>query len=221
MPRPLYNFLHRSILHNLGLKLVSLLLAVGLWLAVAGEPTSEVAIDVPIALVNLPDNLEISSENIPRAQVRLRGPERIVRHLQPSDIFADVELNAVKPGERSLELTVHRPRDLTIVQVVPSVVHLTFDLHATRAIPVKPRVTVPQGYEIVDMRVDPSTIEISGPKQRVDTVGAASTDLIDLSGATGQTSFSRHAYVSDPLVQVANSDPVKITVTMDKVSPGH
>jgi YbbR domain-containing protein len=224
MSRPVYNFLHRNLLHNLGLKLFSLALAVGLWLALAGQPLSEVAMDVPIALVNMPPNLDVSSETVPKAQVRLRGPASLIRRLQPGDAFAEIALSGVKPGERTFDLKVHHPRDLTLVQVIPSSVHLTFDLHASRAIAVKPRVTgnFSEGYRVADVRVEPSTIEVSGPRQHVDELDAATTDPVDLTGTTVQKTFMRHAYVSDPLVQVATSDPVKITVTMEKTSAnGH
>ena len=42
------DLLHRYVLHNLGLKLVSLALAMGLWLAVTRDPVAEVAVEVPI-----------------------------------------------------------------------------------------------------------------------------------------------------------------------------
>lgn len=221
MSRPLYKFLRDKLLHNLGLKLLSLALAVGLWLALAGEPLSEVAVEVPIAMRNMPANLEISSVAIPKTEVRLRGPERIIRGLQPSDVFAEIDLDGVKPGERTFELKIHRPRNLTVVQVVPSNVRLAFDLRLTKEIPVQPRVIGNFGddYQIGRVQSEPTTVKITGPRQRVEAIESATTDPIDLSGAIGTRTFIRHAYVSDPLVQVADSDPVRITVTMEKISP--
>src|SRR5580692_8008276 len=106
------DFFRRYVFHNLGLKLISLGLAVGLWLAVARDPVAEVAVDVAIEFHNIPQNLEISSENVPRAQIRLRGPERVVHRLQPSDVYAEIELNGLRPGERTFDLTaqqIHEP----------------------------------------------------------------------------------------------------------------
>ena len=137
------DFFHRYVFHNLGLKLISLALAVGVWLAVARDPVAEVAVDVAIEFHNIPQNLEISSDNIPRAQIRLRGPERVVRRLQPSDVYAEIELNGLRPGERTFDLTaqqIHEPSELEVVQVVPSQVHLMFDTRLTRQVPVQPRV---------------------------------------------------------------------------------
>ena len=223
MSRPVYNFLHRSVLHNLGLKLLSLALAVGLWLAVAGEPVSEIAVEVPIALHNMPANLEISSESIPKAQIRLRGPQRIIRRLQPSDIYAEIELNGAKPGQRTFDLSanqIHHPRELTVVQVIPSEVHLAFDLRLVRQIPVQPRVigTFAEGYQIGQVQSDPATIKVTGPKQRVEAIEAATTDPIDVTGAMGRMTFVRHPYVSDPLIQVESPDAVRIIVLMEKTS---
>src|SRR5271154_3618322 len=138
------DFLHRYVLHNRGLKLIALALAVGVWLAVARDPVAEVAIDVAIEFHNIPQNLEISSENIPRAQIRLRGPERVIRHLQSSDVYAEIELSNLRAGERTFDLTaqqIHEPSELEVVQVVPSQFHLTFDTRLTREVPVQPRVT--------------------------------------------------------------------------------
>ncbi len=216
------DFLHRYVLHNLGLKLISLLLAVGVWLAVARDPVAEVAVDVAIEFHNIPQNMEISSENIPRAQIRLRGPERVVHGLRPSDVYAEIELSGLKPGERTFDLTaqqIHEPSELEVVQVVPSQFHLTFDTRLTRQVPVQPRVvgTFAPGYNIERVEVDPSTITISGPKKHVEAVESAITDPIDVSGSMSQVTFRRHAYVPDPLIQVASSDPVRVTVIMQKV----
>src|SRR4051794_16181766 len=95
------DFFHRHVLHNLGIKLLSLALAVGLWMAVASDPPAEIAVTLPIQFLNIPENLEISSENIPQAQLRVRGPQRIVRRLQPADISAEIDLGEMKAGERT------------------------------------------------------------------------------------------------------------------------
>jgi YbbR domain-containing protein len=221
------DFFQRYVLNNLGLKLISLTLAVGLWLAVAHDPVAEIAVDVPIELHDLPPTLEVSSETIPRSQIRLRGPERVIHRLGPSDVTAEVEVSGVKPGERTFDLTsqeIRHPMELEVVQVVPSQFHITFDTRVTRQIPVRPRVTgtFAAGYQIGRIAVDPGTITVSGPKKHVEAMDAAITDPVDVSGVMDSGTFVRHAYVSDPLIQVSNPDPVHITVIMEKTaSDGH
>src|SRR5438477_11473687 len=116
------DFVHRYVLHNIGLKLLSLTLAVGLWLAVTRDPVAEVAVEVAIEFHHLPENLEVSSESIPQAQIRVRGPERLVRRLGPSDIPAGIALNGAREGERACGLGDHQvrtPHGTALGQVVP------------------------------------------------------------------------------------------------------
>ena len=108
------------------------------------------------------------------------------------------------------------------MQVVPNQFHLTFDTRLTRQVPVRPRVfgTFAAGYQIGRIEADPATITISGPRKRVEAVEAAITDPVDASGTMDRATFVRHAYVSDPLVQVMNPNPVRVTVIMEKAPPG-
>lgn len=216
------DFFHRHVAHNFLLKLVSLALAVGLWLAVTRDPVAEVGVDVPVEFNNIPSNMEISSESIPRAQIRLRGPQRIVRRLQSTDVYAEIDLHNLHPGERTFDLTsqqIHHPADLEVVQVVPSQLHLAFDERLVRQVPIQPRVVgaVRAGYAISRITVDPSTIVISGPKKHVEAVEAATTDPVDVNGAMGSLTFSRHPYISDPLIQLGDSNSVRISITLQKL----
>jgi len=212
------DFFRRHIFHNLTLKLTSLLLAAGFWLAVSSSPPSEVALNVPIIFRNMPANLEISSENLPSAQIRVRGPEAIVRRLQAADVSAEIDVTDIKPGERTFDLThqIHVPDRLTIAQVVPSEIHLSFDARATRSVRVEARFIgeAPPGYK-PKFQYDPAAVEITGPQKQVSTVQVATTDPVDITGVVGSLSVARHAYVSDPLIQVSSPRSVRITVTME------
>jgi hypothetical protein len=117
------SFLRRWVLHNFWLKVLSLVLATGLWLAIApDQEPAEVTLRVPIEFRHVPPELEIGSVTAPEAQVRVRGPEQMIRELRPTDIHADLELKDAAAGEHTFVLTaqqIHLPRDLTMVQVVP------------------------------------------------------------------------------------------------------
>src|SRR5271163_3638141 len=117
-------FFQRYVLHNFGLKILSVLLAAVLWALIAPDAQpAEVELRAPIVFQHVPSQLEISSESIPDAQIRVRGPERVIRQLQANEIHAEIELADVKPGDRTFDLTsqqVRHPRDVNVVQVVPS-----------------------------------------------------------------------------------------------------
>jgi YbbR domain-containing protein len=222
-------FLRRWVLHNFWLKILSLLIATGLWLAIApDEETAEVAVRVPIEFQHVPPHLEINSITIPEAQIRVRGPERLIRQLKSTDIHAELELADAKPGERTFDLTaqqVRYPRDLHVVQVVPGQVHLSFDMRLTREVKINPKVdgTFEAGERIAKVLVDPESIMITGPQHHVEAVDVATTDPIDASGTKTAATFVTNVYIPDALVQVVQPTPVRVTVVMEKSAPvdGH
>lgn len=211
------------VLHNFTLKLLSVLLAAGLWLLISpDEQPAEIAVRAPIVFQHVPSQIEISSESIPEAQIRVRGPERIIRRLQDNDIRAEIELADAKPGERTFDLTsqqVRHPREVSVVQVVPSQLHLAFDSRLTRDVEIHPHVTgnFPDGEQIVKVDTDPARITITGPKHHVEKVDAATTDPIDATGARGNAVFTTNVFVPDPLVQVVQTTSIRVSVTVEKV----
>jgi YbbR domain-containing protein len=214
------SFFQRIFVHNIGLKLVSLLFAIGLWTVVARDPIAEVEMKVPIEFHNLPDNLEIDSASFTEAQVRVRGPERVIHRLQAADLHAEIDLANVRPGERTFDLTgrqVRVPQDLEVVQIIPGQFHLSFDNRETRTVEVRPRVTgnFASGMRVKQVIADPSSIMITGPRRRVDAVEDATTDPVDISGAMTRASFVTQAYVPDPLIQVVHPTPIRVTVIME------
>jgi YbbR domain-containing protein len=213
----------RYVVHNFSLKFLSLLLATGLWFMIArDEQPAEVAIRAPIVFQHVPEKLEISTESIPEAQIRVRGPERTIRQLKINEVQAEIDLTGVKSGERTFDLTsqqVRHPRDVEIKQIVPSQLRLAFDTRLTREVPVNPRVTgiFASGEEIVKKDCDPPRVNISGPRRHVERIDAATTDPIDATGTFGSTVFTTNVYVSDPLVQVEHATTIRVTVVVQKI----
>ena len=221
------DLVRRWVLHNFWLKILSLLIATGLWMAISpNQEPAEVAVRVPIEFLHVPWQLEISSTTIPEAQIRVRGPERLIHDLRATDIHAELDLADVQAGERTFDLTAQqilRPRDLHVVQVVPGQVHLSFDTRLTREVEVRPRITgnFVAGEQIGKVLVDPQKITIVGPRGHVEAMDSATTDPIDASGTTTQATFVTNAYVADPLIQVVRPTPVRVMEKTPAAGSGH
>ena len=214
-------FLQRYVFANFGYKLISLVFAVALWWVISHDPPAAVELAVPIEFHRIPANLEISSLNIPEAQVMVSGPERIIHQLRAQEVHVEVDLRDMKPGQRTFDLTdqqVRVPRDLRVVQVTPRQLRLEFDQGATRMVEVRPRVigTFADGYQIEKVTAEPSMVTVAGPKGRVEKVEAAITDPVDASGNVGRSTFVTNAYVADPLVQLVSPTPIHVTVIMER-----
>ncbi len=214
------DFFRNYVFRNSGLKLLSLGIAVLLWLAIAREPMEQVVVTVPIEFTNAPENLEISSESIPEVKVREQGPAGVVHNLGTAEVHAVIDLRSASPGEHTYDLApnkIRAPRDVQTLQVIPSQFRLSFDKRGTKTVKVEPRVigvTAP-GFRLEQVTVDPPTVGIAGPENRVNEIDTVITDPVDASGVMGSATFTTHVYVSDPLVRLTSPSTVRVTVNTD------
>jgi YbbR domain-containing protein len=206
------------------LKLVSLIIAILMWYGVAHDPVSEISLRVPIEFTHSPKDLNYNSDVlIPQAQIRLRGPARLLRDLPQESVHIVVDLRGAAPGEHTYDLSpdqVQGPHDVEVLQITPTRLRLVFDKSETRQVAVKPRIDgiLPPGYRIASVVADPATLTITGPERHVTAVESALTDAVDVTGVAGLASFDTRAYLPDPLVHLSSSSSIRVTVRTEKSS---
>jgi len=211
------------VFRNFGLKVLSVAIALAMWWGVARDPVAEIALNVPIEFHGVPPNLEISSEMIPQAQIRISAPARVLRQIAQSGVHPVIDMTGAKPGERTYNLTpkqINLPSNAEVMQIIPTQLRVSFDRRATKEVEVRARVigTFASGYRISYTQVDPPTLEIVGPEQRVKLIDSAITDPVDATGVIGRATFTTTAYIADPLVRVVNPVPIRVTVVTEKSS---
>jgi YbbR domain-containing protein len=219
------SLLKRTLVQNASLKLIALFLAIALWFVVSRSPVVEVVMKVPIEFRKVPDNLEIDSASFTEAQIRVRGPERLLNRLRATDVSAHVDLSTVVPGTRTFDLSsnVSVPYGLDVVQVNPTQFQLSFDDRMVRTVDVHPRVTgnFAQGMRVARITAEPPSVVITGPRRRVENVEAATTDPVDASGTMERGSFVTQVYVPEPLIHVVHPTPIRVTVIMERSESSH
>lgn len=219
------SFLRRHVLNDLPLKLLSIAAAFLLWLAVSRSPVTEAAVSVPIEFQHVPSDLELSSEQIPSLQVRVRGPERLIHGIDQAEVRVVIDFAGAGPGERTYDLTgrnVHVPHGVEVVQVVPSQFRVSFDRQASRQVEIKPRVigNFASGFRLSSVSPQPAVVTVAGPQKHVDAIANAITDPVDATGVVGQATFTTHVYVADPLVRIVHPEPVHVTVETENILKG-
>ncbi len=222
----LSNFFRKYVLKNLLFKTVSL--AVAVIVVVGGGARShhrnshDRSAGVSARARQPGDELRLS---VAGARSRCAGPSVCCARSIPPKCTPSSTCRAQVPASGpsiSRRNEIHVPRNVEVVQVVPAQFHISFDRSATRSVEVQPRVigSLLSGYDITDVKADPSQIMIVGPERRVDAVENALTDPVDATGVVGKATFTTHAYVTDPLVRVQKPGPIHVTVTTGKSPEG-
>jgi len=173
---------------HLGLKLLSVALAVLLWMVVAGEETVERGLRIPLELQQFPPGLELDGEPPSLVDARVRGASGTVGRLSSGDVVAVIDLRGAHVGRRLFPLTpdqVRVPFGVEIVQVTPPTVALVFERSASKQVPVEPRLEgkPAAGFVVGKRTVDPATVEIVGPDSAVERATEALTEPVSVSGA--------------------------------------
>src|SRR5436190_12772932 len=128
---------------HLGLKLLSLGLAVVLWMIVSGEETVERGLRIPLELQQFPAGLELRGEAPSLVDVRVRGSSDALSRMGSGDIVAVLDLHAAGPGQRLFQLTpeqVRAPFGVQVVQLTPATIVLAFERAASKPVKVVPAV---------------------------------------------------------------------------------
>ena len=212
----------RLLTKNVGWKLLSLLLALALWFAVAREPELATSISVPIEFKNIPDELDISSGVPDRVHIEIRGPSGRLGRDYLSDLAVVLDLSDARPGERTFTVhdrNINLPVGVAFYRAVPSQITLRFDRLTTREVRVVPRYSKspPDGYRLKSFHPDPSRVRIRGPEDHVRQIDQVMTDPIDLSGVVGQAEFHVHINVGDPQVRLESATGlVTVRVVLEK-----
>ncbi len=211
----------RFVTENIGWKLLSLAIAVLLWISVSSEPELASFVSVPVQYKDIPEDLEIASDVVESVTLELRGPSGELRDFAENNRAAAVlDMRDARAGERTYTITegnVRLPRGLRLVRAVPAQIRFDFETRVPRTVPVRARFTGAQpGYEVAQVLITPRTLTITGPQTRVERVQAAVTDPIDLSAVVGTAQFHVNAFVGDGRVQISGSPQVAVRVTMKR-----
>ena len=218
--------MRRLFIENLGWKLLSVLIAVLLWFFFIGEPELVTSHYAPVLYKNLPSGLEISDPLPDQVRLELKGAAAMLTPGSLAEAAVTLDLSDLdQPGERTYTLSeddIHLPRGVNFLRATPSQLHVAIDRTATKQVPVQVRLTspAPPGYHVVQEEVQPATVTITGPENRVKRIELAQTDSIDLSNVYNRAEFRAHAYLSDPQVRLVTSEEVTIRVVVEKAPPG-
>ncbi|MGE0361592.1 MAG: YbbR-like domain-containing protein [Vicinamibacterales bacterium] len=210
-------------IRHVGLKLLSIAVAVLLWLVVAGDPIVERTLRVGLELQRTPEELELVGSVPDTVSVRLRGPASRLSGLGPGNLSVVVDLEGARPGRRLFTLTSNlatAPYGIEVLQITPATLTLSFEGRAVRVLPVRPQIegTPVPGHSVTNVSVTPSQVRIEGPESAVGVLTEVPTEPVSVERAT---TLVREAVALDlpesgvRLVGGAGTAVVTVTVSAD------
>jgi YbbR domain-containing protein len=209
---------------NLGLKFLSTLVALMLWLIVAGDRVVERVMRAPVEFQNLPAGLELVGNPPDTVEVRLRGSSGALSRMAAGDMSAVLDLSTARPGRRLFHIEpsqVSVPSGIEIVQVGPSTLMMEFEMSAIRRVKVEPDIDgrPAAGYEVIDIKSDPDSVEVAGPETALKLLQAAITEPVSVADQTRTVREVVTIGVPDSSLRLRSPQTTVVTVTIAPRNP--
>jgi YbbR domain-containing protein len=119
--------LREMLTHNLGLKALSLFLAMVLWLFVAAGMETEIGLSLPVVFAHLSPGLAVVNRPPARIDVRLAGPRIILLKLKAEPLPVLLDLQGVREGTTvfpALEMAIRVPEGVRVTRVTPAAIEV-------------------------------------------------------------------------------------------------
>jgi YbbR domain-containing protein len=209
---------------DLGWKLLSLVIAIALWIAIAREPEVATAFSAPVDFKNMRDDLDIRGNLPDRVRLEVRGPSGRLTRDDLAGVAVVLDLADAAPGERTYSIrgrNLNLPPGVVFYRAVPSQLTLDFDQLVYKTEPIQPiYLNKPVGYRVVE-QLPLSTVRIRGSSDRVASISLVKTDPMDLRGLSGEKTFHTHLNVGDPQVRIVDAPAdMTVQVKLEKLTGG-
>ncbi|MCB2185692.1 MAG: hypothetical protein KQJ78_04700 [Deltaproteobacteria bacterium] len=182
----------KVILNNWSWKILSLVVAVGLWAHVVGQEKTEIALNVPVAITGAPANLVVSDQVLPNVEVRLFGPRNLIRLVASDGLVKNINLTDMQAGEHVFQVLpedFNLPPGVAAVGISPASIRVDLSPRHERKVPVRPVLSgkPAPGYEVSEITFTPDKVAVSGMKEQVDEVDWIWTVPIDVGDLKSNT----------------------------------
>ena len=208
------------VLRRWHLKVLALALAVAVWVAVTGEGRGVSDVRVPVDVL-LSAGTTLAGTPPTNVTVRLRGPDSLLRRLDPYDLTMRVDLRDAAGGERTVQLTPRNvagvPRDVEVALIDPDHLKLSIARKKRREVSVVPTLVgkPPRGYQVYRAVARPDALMVEGPETRITAVTRLSTDAIHVDARSEPFTTRVGAVPDGGDLRVVDARPLDVTVYID------
>ena len=187
-PNRVEKLLRRIFLEDWSLKLLSLAIAIVLWLLVTGQNEPVTAhVNVQLNFIR-PQSLEISNDPPRTVDIMLTGSRNKLDDLTSLDLVATVDISEQHAGERILRLAdkaqISLPQGIKVDGFQPSAIAINLEPVVERQVPVEPKLEgkPADGFEVYAVHTNNGSVMVRGPASHVNALQKVSTETVWLAG---------------------------------------
>ena len=199
---------------------VAFAVAVGMWYVVSVRDRLEVQLEVGIEYNGIPPGLVVTDGLVSKVQVRLRGPEILLRSISSRSLTEAINLSNIKKGTTIVPLTSDNMgpslRAFELVDVQPPRIVITADTLAERSVPIRAVLESPLrsgALTVENVTVSPASVTLRGPEGVISSISNLPLG-IRLDPKAAGTTVEQTLLLDTPSLVTSNPASVKVQYTI-------
>ncbi len=204
---------------NIGWKLLSLLVAFGLWFVVMSSTNIEITKEVAVE-IETPKDLVVASEVPDRVAFRLSGSKFFLRTVANSLDTIRVDLTRAKAGPAYFRFdreSIHLPIGVRVLSISPTSIQPVLEPVERKSVPVELHFVnkLPPGYRILKSAAVPPRVKLVGPGKSLAKIFNLRSEPIDLSEIPVGLKWDLPIVLDDPKVKFEEAEEPKVLVELE------
>ena len=180
---------------NLRLKILSIVIAVSLWLSLMSGEYQEFNVYTPVRLKNNMQGEFVAVTSDSHVNVFAKAPQGIIRNLDYNAVAIEVDVASLGFGDTYHRLTpseIRLPSGLELVRVEPEGINITVDKLVKKSAKVVPTfIGDPHaGFIVGNVTVYPEYVDIQGAANKLASISSIETKPVNLSGKSEGITYS-------------------------------
>jgi YbbR domain-containing protein len=217
-------WLRSALLDNLGLKFLSMVLAVTVFLLVNTDKDREMTIPVGVSYT-LPDDKVLVSDRIEDVRVTFKGSSRRLRKIDQHEIERiNLDLrhttgDAIAISNDQIHLSSGvLPSGVAITSISPRYVRVAFDKRVEKVVEVVAPVVgrAEHGYVVVEVKPLSATVKLRGGERTLAQITQVRTREISLEGHTEPTFVEKADVVPPDGAEVVGNPQISVQIRLDE-----
>jgi YbbR domain-containing protein len=182
--------MRRVLTRHWQLRVLCLLAAAGLWAWVVTSNRTQLAVAAPLEYIGVPDELVVVGPPRETADVYLDVPRWAIGRVGADRVHVRVDVSGLHEGESVATITpadVDVPPGVRVTHITPSRVVVALAPAAQSTLPVVAQIRgePAPGHAVHGVQVQPSTVQVRGPRSTIQAQAAVETAPVDVSGRRG------------------------------------
>ncbi|MCX5745713.1 MAG: CdaR family protein [Proteobacteria bacterium] len=212
-------WLRDAAFENLGLKFLSLVLAVTVFLLVNTDRDREITAHVGV-VYTLPDDKVLVSERLDEIRVTIKGPWRKLRGFDERELDrVSLDLSRARGGEITLSPEmISVPSGMTITSISPRSVRVVVEKRVEKVVELMPSLVgrAAHGFVIAEVKAVPTTVRVRGGEGLLRTLSSVRTREISLDGRTDNFKLDTSIVAPEGVEVVRPIPAIQIQVYIDE-----